>query len=633
MEHRKQNWDDVLSLIIIIFIIIFIGDWLFYNGIINPVITNKIWTIIINFFFKAQKVLILIRFFYIVILVLWVWNLPSVKIARNMKKEHRIIYRVIFLCVTPLVILGYHTGAIFYDIVLYPLIFIIHIYITVRAINTFHKGVKEESLLAGVSSKESEFFFDFKTNQGNLVIHSPQQNFWIDGGPGSGKSQSIIKPIIKQAAERGYAGVIYDYEGDPREPEAPILGRIGYTALINSKSINPVLKTNFSFINFTDMAKTVRVNPLSDRYIKDRLSVQDLVQNLMINLSVNKDRDKSDFWEKYGTALVFGTTWKLFKNHRKDGLATIPHVIAILLNSIDIVLQWAIEDEETAMIMAPIVSAWKNKASGQLAGVETSAQLPISILLDPNIFWVLSADEFNLDITNKINPYLLCIGNSKKLQQALAPAISVILTVIMKQMNSPGKVQSILCFDEFPTVKVNGIDMFIATARKHNVSTILALQDFTQAERDYGKNTSHILRASCGNQFFGMTGNLETARYVSEMLGEIKKENVSYTTNKDNISTSESLQREKVLQSREILGQAIGKFTGKIAGGTPPFFSSQFEEFKFEDIPIPDFAYKIKTGDIEMDREILDNLVMDNYKKIISEAKSLLYKYTPNNND
>jgi type IV secretory pathway TraG/TraD family ATPase VirD4 len=302
-------------------------------------------------------------------------------------------------------------------------------------------------------------------------------------------------------------------------------------------------------------------------------------------------------------------------------------VIAILLNSIDVVLPWAMEDEETTMIMAPIISAWKNKAAGQLAGVETSAQLPISILLDPNIFWVMSADEFNLDITNQEKPFMLCIGNSKKLQQALAPAISVILTVIMKEMNSTGKVPSVFCFDEFPTVKVNGIDTFIATARKHHVSTILALQDFTQAERDYGKNTAHILRASCGNQFFGMTGNLETARFVSEMLGEIKKENVSYTTNKDNISTSESLQREKVLQARDLFGQAIGNFTGKIAGGKPPFFSSQFEEFKFDDIPIPDFACKDTTGDVDMDRQILNNQVKDNYNKILREAKSLLDKY------
>jgi hypothetical protein len=624
MEQRKQNWDDVLSFIIILFIIVFLGDWLFYNGIVKPEMTNKFWAIIVRFFFKAQKALILFRFFYLVILVLWVWNLPSVKIARKMTVDHRNFYRVIFLCTTPLVIIGYHTGLLLYDMFIYPVIFLSNIFFTVRAINTFHHGVKSETMLEGVSSKESEFFFEFKTNQGNLIVHSPQQNFWIDGGPGSGKSESLIKPIIKQAAERGYAGIIYDYEGDPREPEAPILGRIAYAALEKAKATNQGLKTHFSFINFTDMAKTVRVNPLSERYIKDRLAVQDLVQNLMSNLSVNRDRDKADFWEKYGTALIFGTTWKLFKDHREEGLATIPHVIAILLNSIDKVLRWAQEDEETSMIMAPILSAWRNKAAGQLAGVETSAQLPISILLDPNIFWVLSADEFNLDITNKENPYMLCIGNSKKLQQALAPAISVILTVIMKQMNSSGKVPSVFCFDEFPTVKVNGIDTFIATARKHHVSTVLALQDFTQAERDYGKNTAHILRASCGNQFFGMTGNLETARYVSEMLGEIKKENVSYTTNKDNISTSESLQREKVLQARDIFGQAIGNFTGKIAGGKPPFFSSQFEEFKFEDKPIPDFAYKIKTGDPIMDRSILNNLVMDNYNKILSEATCLL---------
>jgi hypothetical protein len=625
MDPRKQIWDDVLALIVILFVIIFLGDWLFYNGIFRPEMTNKVWAIIVKFFYKAQKVLILFRFFYMVILVLWVWNWPSVELARKMTNDHRNFYRIMFLCTTPLVILGYHSKIPLYDIFLYPVIFFTNIYFTVRAINTFHKGVKSENILGLVSSRESDFFFEFQTNQGKLIIHSPQQNFWIDGGPGSGKSQSLIKPIIKQAAERGYAGVIYDYEGDPGEPEAPILGRIAYTALEQAKASNPNIKTNFSFINFSDMAKTVRVNPLSERYIKDRLSVQDLVQNLMTNLSVNKE--KSDFWEKYGTALVFGVTWNLFKNYRTKGYATIPHVIAVLLNSIDTIIRWAMQDEEITMIMAPIISAWTKKAEGQLAGAETSAQLPVSILLDPNIFWVLSSDDFNLDITNKDDPYLLCVGNSKKLEQALAPAISVVLTVIMKQMNSAGKAKSIFCFDEFTTVKVNGIDKFIATARKHWVSTILGLQDFTQAERDYAKNSASILRSSCGNQFFGMTGNLETARYISTMLGEIKVENISYTTNKDQITTNEALWKDKVLQQRDIMGQEAGHFTGKIAGGRPPFFSSQFEEFKFTDKPIPDFACKYQTGDPIMDKKILDDQVSDNYYKILSEVKRLLAPY------
>ena len=49
--------------------------------------------------------------------------------------------------------------------------------------------------------------------------------------------------------------------------------------------------------------------------------------------------------------------------------------------------------------------------------------------------------------------------------------------------------------DEFPTVNLQGIDVFIGTARKHNVATILAVQDFNQAIRDYGEKSANILRS------------------------------------------------------------------------------------------------------------------------------------------
>lgn len=622
MNHRKQNWDDVYSLIVIIFLLIFISDWLLYTGIIRPDLNNAIMGMVGKAFYKMQKVLMLFRGFYVVALLVLMWNMPSIRLSQKMSPKSRLVYRGLYILFTPLVVLGYHTGFVPYDKFIYPLILFVQIMITARVVVQFNSNLENQEILGKVSKRDSEFYFDLNSSQGRLTIHSPQQNTWIDGGPGSGKSQSIIKPIIKQAAERGYAGVIYDFEGDPREPEAPILGRVGYTALLKSENKNNV---NFSFINFTDMAKTVRVNPFSEKYIKDRMDFSDMIQNLMSNLSVNKG--KADFWEKYGTAYIFGIGWNLFKNHRSEGLATLPHMISIALNDIDTVLRWASEDQETSLIMAPLISAWKHKAQSQLAGAETSAQLPISVLLDPKIFWVLSEDEFDLDITNKENPYLLCIGNSKKQKQALSPVISVLFTIIMKQMNSAGKLPSIFCIDEFPTVKINGIDTFIATARKHKVATILALQDFTQAERDYEKSSANILRTSCGNQFYGMTGNLETGKFVSDMLGEIKVKSFSYTNSQDNISSSESLQKEKVIQAREIMSQDIGHFTGKIAGGQPPFFSTQLEEFKFKDEPIPDFAIKIKTGDHNMDREILDKLVLENYKRILNESTVLLERY------
>lgn len=533
-----------------------------------------------------------------------------------------------------LTVIGYSDSG-FWSMYGYPAAALVFLYATNRFFALLSKGIKEEGAPSGISSKDSGFMFEFPSSEGTLKVHIPQMNFWVEAGPGGGKSESVIGRVIQQAGHRGYPGLIYDFEGDPREPGAPMLNKIGFTAVKEGKRMaeknREEWKLSYSFINFTDVTKTVRVNPLAPRYIENRLDVQDLVQNLMTNLSVNKDKG-GDFWEKYGTAYIYGISWMLVKNYRD--YATVPHVVSVALNDIDTVLRWASEDEEVKMIMSPLVSAWNKGAEGQLAGAETSAQLPISILFDPNIFWVLSEDSFDLDITRADRPCMLGIGNSKKLQQALAPAISAIITVIMKQMNSPGKAPSIFCIDEFPTVKVNGVDTFIATARKHKVATILALQDFDQAVRDYGDKSANILRTACGNMFFGLTGNTKTAEFVSNMFGEIKRESVSLTTSTDSQSTGTSLQREKTVQPRDVMIQSPGHMMGKIAGGEPPLYSLQFDRFEpvTDDLPqfSPDFRALLENEKFseEEKEDAVRDTVMLNYKAIIKEAKDILAPYT-----
>ena len=113
---------------------------------------------------------------------------------------------------------------------------------------------------------ESAFYFRFETASGPLVIHKPQQNVYIDGGPGSGKSESWIKGIIYQCAERNYAGFVYDWEGDPTKEKSPILSRIAYGSIEHFR--NKGMETpRFAYINFVDMSRTVRVNVLSPQYM------------------------------------------------------------------------------------------------------------------------------------------------------------------------------------------------------------------------------------------------------------------------------------------------------------------------------------------------------------------------------
>ena len=192
-------------------------------------------------------------------------------------------------------------------------------------------------------------------------------------------------------------------------------------------------------------------------------------------------------------------------------------------------------------------------------------------------------------------------------------------------MNNPGKVASVVMVDEFPTVNLQGIDTFIGTARKHNVSTILAVQDFNQAVRDYGEKSANILRSSCGTQAFGMTGNDKTARDIENLFGE-KREAQRSISKQDSGggSQTESLQKEKILRARDVAGQPAGHFVGKVANGRPPYFNTQFNICKYISEEIPAFSMPVKTGNEEMDKQILEEIIDKNYANIIQQVNNLL---------
>lgn len=176
---------------------------------------------------------------------------------------------------------------------------------------------------------------------------------------------------------------------------------------------------------------------------------------------------KTDFWANNAINYVYSIAYKCFKE-RELGICTLPHVIALALSDSNLVFHWLSEDPEIALNMSSMLTAWKLGAQQQTAGAVSSAQTPLVLLNNKYIFWVLSPlpeEEFSLDITNKEHPTLLCVGNAPTIKEAVSPAISCIGSVLMSQMNNPGKATSVFMVDEFPTILLQGIDTFIGTAR------------------------------------------------------------------------------------------------------------------------------------------------------------------------
>lgn len=621
MEREKKDLSFILILLSTLIGITVLFQWAIMNGLYIPHGNPSMWE-------KLMEKGMMFRFLYVILIGGLAFLFP---VGMPKDESRKWFYASMTLLTASMLVIGFSRLSHWYNLFVFPCLFAAYTLLVIKTLPYFiRKHVKSEESIFGLSNEESPFYFRFETANGPLTIHKPQQNIYIDGGPGSGKSESWIKGMIYQCAERNYAGFIYDWEGDPTKANSPILSRIAYGSIEHFKKQGREVP-DFAYINFVDMSRTVRVNVLSPRYMykgNESLFIRNIITTLMKNLEASW-KEKTDFWANNAINYVYSIAYKCFKE-REQGICTLPHVIAFALSDSDLVFHWLSEDPEIALNMSSMLTAWKLGAQQQTAGAVSSAQTPLVLLNNKYIFWVLSPlpeEEFSLDITNKEHPTLLCVGNAPTIKEAVSPAISCIGSVLMSQMNNPGKATSVFMVDEFPTILLQGIDTFIGTARKHNVSTILAVQDFNQAIRDYGDKSANILKASCGTQAYGMTGNEKTAKDIESLLGEQKEAQQSYSHQESGSdSMTESLQKEKVLKAREVAGQSAGHFTGKIAGGKPPYFSTQFQMCRFEEQEIPRFSFPVRLGKgkEKLELEILEEIVQQNYIRIISDVNAIL---------
>lgn len=458
--------------------------------------------------------------------------------------------------------------------------------------------------------KDNPNTLKFRTNNGILKLENPYRGIYIQGGAGSGKSLSLINNLIKYIVTKNYSGIIYDFK-------SPELTRLTFKLSESyQSSIKPL------FIDFKDAKQSVRCNPLEPRLMTKTAYASEYAQTLMYNLNPQSIKNQ-DYWTNEAKSLLTGVIWYLKKVHPQ--YCTLPHIISLILyTDIKPLIEEVFKTNEAAGFVASLRQAFNNDASKQVAGVLSTLQSNLSKLNTPDIFWILSGNELDLDINNKENPKLLCIGNESTLADTYAPVISLIISVAAKQMNQPNKHKSFIMMDEAPTLYIPNLEQIPATARSNKVATVYACQDFSQLTDRYGSEKAQVILSNMGNQFFGRTVNKNTGQMISQLFGREDKE---YTSSSQGESTgsgflsssnysknkSKSFQERDRVKSTDIMNLKPGEFYGFIAeGNKPEILKSKFKVDK--ELIDANYIFTEKTS---------DRIIEDNYNKIIHESKTL----------
>ncbi len=448
----------------------------------------------------------------------------------------------------------------------------------------------------------TKFWYRGKTYNGFINLVNIFRATMILGTPGSGKSYAIVNQFIKQTIEKSYALYIYDFKFDD-------LSVIAYNHLLKYRHRYKV-SPKFYVINFDNPRKSHRCNPLSPELMTDISDAYESSYTIMLNLNKSWVQKQGDFFVESPIVLFTAIIWflKLYENGK---YCTFPHAIELLNKRYEDVFTILTSYPELENYLSPFIDAWKGGASEQLMGQIASAKIPLSRLISPQLYWVMSGSDFTLDINNPKEPKVLCVGNNpdrisiygaalglynsrivklinKKKQMKscviideLQPkvlcvgnnpdrisiygaALGLYNSRIVKLINKKKQMKSCVIIDELHTIFVKGLDNLIATARSNKVAVVLGFQDFSQLKRDYGDKEAAVIMSTVGNVFSGQVVG-ETAKTLSERFGKILQKRESMSINRNDTSTSINTQLDSLIPASKISTLSQGIFVGAVA--------------------------------------------------------------------
>ena len=468
----------------------------------------------------------------------------------------------------------------------------------------------------------TRFYYKKKWQRGWINVVNPFRATIVLGTPGSGKSFAVVNNYIKQQIEKGYSMYIYDFKFSD-------LSTIAYNHMMNHQNGYKV-KPQFYVINFDDPRRSHRCNPIHPDFMSDISDAYESAYTIMLNLNKTWVQKQGDFFVESPIILFAAIIWylRIYKNGK---YCTFPHAIELLNRRYEDVFPILTSYPELENYLSPFMDAWQGGAMEQLAGQIASAKIPLSRMISPQLYWVMSASEFTLDINNPEEPKVLVVGNNPDRQGIYGAALGLYNSRIVKLINKKKRLKSAVIIDELPTIYIRGLDNLIATARSNKVAVMLGFQDFSQLKRDYGDKESAVICNTVGNVFAGQVV-AETAKTLSERFGKVLQKRQNMTINRNETSVSINTQMDSLIPASKISNLTQGMFVGAVADN----FDERIEQKIFHaEIVVDNEKVRRETARYVKIPQIIDFTDKDgndtmqqqidaNYYRIKSEVKQIV---------
>lgn len=449
-------------------------------------------------------------------------------------------------------------------------------YLFLLAAGSWASRVLRENLLGDVYNVENESFmqetqlkanphsvnlptrfrYRNRTYYGWINIQNPYKGNAIVGLPGSGKTFACVSNYLRQFIEKGFCCFVYDYK-------YPDLTQLAYNYLLRNLDAYGEVKPKFYVLNFDDLKHSNRCNPINVKYLNDVSDAYESAYTILVGLNRSWQEKSGDFFIESAVVLLTSVIWYL-RIYKEGKYCTLPHALELLNKPYEDMFKILMSYPELENYMSPFAAAMTSGAVEQLEGQVASTKIALTRLISPQLYWIMSGDDFDLSINDPAAPKILCLANDPNRQSINTSVASLYINRMVKVINKKEQRQCAIVVDELPTLFFKGLDHLIATGRSNRIAVCISMQDFSQLNRDYGERESKVIQNLIGNLIVGQSTG-ETSKIVSERFGKIVQKRQSMTITRNDHSTGFNTQLDDMIPASKISNLSQGEFVGSVA--------------------------------------------------------------------
>ncbi|WP_299767001.1 type IV secretory system conjugative DNA transfer family protein [uncultured Dokdonia sp.] len=382
----------------------------------------------------------------------------------------------------------------------------------------------------------------------NYTIDNLNRGLIAIGGAGSGKTYSMIKPLL---------GYCIKHKGcltfDPKGELSPLINDL---AEKNKKKV-----LNFSLDNNYDA-----LNPLS--LCNDKSDVIEFSSYFLSGIVGIPKNDNAKYFFNAAKSVLTGVI--IYFKNTNSKYATIPHIIALFLTASGEDILKLLSSDPEARRASMILSSVK-KDPRLMGNIISTFTAFFSSLDTPTIFSNLVSEEQITMPNDPNNPSIINLIFNLQKRDLYTPIYSSIVGLILKKMNTPNQHESAVIIDEFTVLSIPNFVNIPETARSNKIATCIAIQDLSQLVSKYGREEASSIVSNMGSQFLFRTTNPETLTHFERMLGTREVSNISYTRSTGislKASKNTGVRDKNILRKESIINYRPGQVFGIISEGS-----------------------------------------------------------------